>query len=235
MVFSIFPHIACRSQSKISGEIVVKEQFGKYKLYVQGTLQSGGIVKGIWKKLLQRLTSHARPPDWQVSRLTNVLILGLGGGTVVKLIDKVYLKEHFVKIVGIEIDPEIIKISRKYFGLDKIKNLKIIQADAFEWVARKTPRRWADALLRGGGKKERSNLIIIDLYLGKKYPKKAESEEFLENIKKRLSKDGVAIFNRLRVREADLTEFEKKLKRHFFSVEKVKTPTNLFFIVWKLS
>lgn len=223
MTFSIFPRIAYQTTSKISGEIVVKEQFGQCKLYVQGTLQSGGIIRNIWKKPLSQVTRNTL-------HVTRCLILGLGGGTIVQLI-----KQHCsnVKITAVELDPEIIKIGKRYFNLGEVENLEVIQADAFEWVVRKTPRRWRGDDLDSCEVKEKGkgfDLIIVDFYLGKKFPKRAGSPKFLENVRTPLSKNGIAIFNRLRSRGENLEGFEKKLRINFSSVEKVKATTNLFFI-----
>lgn len=89
MSFSIFPRKVFEVKSKISGEIVVQEQLGLYTLHVQNLIQSGGIVKGIWKKAFR-----------QVRDVSKCLMLGLGGGTVVQLI-----KSHSsnAEITGVEI------------------------------------------------------------------------------------------------------------------------------------
>ena len=205
MTFSIIPRRVYETVSPFSGKIVVEEQLGLYSLSVQNLIQSGGWVKTIWKKPLKRLTSHVSP-------ITNVLLLGLGGGTVAWLIKNYWPQ---TKIVGVEIDPEIIKISKKYFGLDNVPGLQIVNADAFDYIKKA---------------KQKFDLIIVDLYLGRKFPKKAESEEFFREIKKILTPKGIVIFNRLKIEKGDLSAFEQELKNYFSSVELVKTSTNLFFL-----
>lgn len=205
MSFSIIPRQVDEVISPVSGKIVVEEQLGLYTLSVQNLIQSGGLVKTIWKKPLRRIASH-------VSRITNVLVLGLGGGTVARLI-KDYWPE--AKIVGVEIDPAIIKIGKKYFGLDRISGLKIVNADAFDYINRT---------------KQKFDLIIIDLYLGHQLPKKAESQDFWQSLKKRLTAKGVIIFNCLKNKD-NLARFEEKLKTCFSLVELVKTSTNWFFLI----
>ncbi|HUS60191.1 MAG TPA: methyltransferase domain-containing protein [Nevskiaceae bacterium] len=205
MSFSIFPRKVFEVKSKISGEIVVQEQLGLYTLHVQNLIQSGGIVKGIWKKALHYV--QGKP------FVSGCLVLGLGGGTVVQLV-----KSHSsnAEITGVEIDPEIIKIGKKYFGLGEVDGLKIIQADAFNF--------------NNIYYRSQYDLIVVDLYLGKKFPVKAASDEFLKKIKNLLLPEGTAIFNRLRTGK-ELGSFEKKLKNHFSRVNLVKTSTNLFFLV----
>lgn len=213
MSFSIFPRTVYKTTSKISGEIEVKEQLGKYTLHVQGLIQSGGLVKNIWIKPLKKILNSK-------FLIRNSLILGLGGGTVVQLI-----KKHFpeAKIVAIEIDPEVIKIGREYFGLGKTENLKIINTNAFTWLH--------PQYNNGVYYTESFDLIIIDLYLGNKFPRKAENGEFLKGVKKLLAKNGMVIINRLRSEGKDLISFEKKLRKHFSTVESVEVKTNLFLLL----
>lgn len=222
MSFSIFPRTVYKTKSKISGEIVVQEQLGLYTLHVQNLIQSGGIVKGIWKKPLHFV--QGKP------FVSKCLMLGLGGGTVVQLIK---LQFPQAKIVCIEIDPEIIKIGKKYFGLGKIADLETVEIDAFEWVriqAQSQHKNTSDGGPRGllRGERRKFDLIIVDLYLGDKFPPQAEKDKFLAKVKNLLSKGGMTIFNRLRSDETE--NFEKKLKKYFSSVKKVETPTNLFFL-----
>ena len=209
MTFFLFPRTVYKTKSKISGEIVVKEQLGDYTLHVQGLIQSGGIIKGIWKKPL-------RFAQGKLS-VSNCLILGLGGGTVVQLIKNRWPE---AKIIGVEIDPEIIKIGRKFFGLGEIKNLEIIKANAFKWV---------DGHFNDLNHQSKFDLIIIDLYLGKEFPKEVESEEFLKNLKKLLAKKGLVIFNWLKGKSEK--QFEEKIKKIFPAIERIETPTNLFFVL----
>lgn len=201
MSFSFFPQTVYQVKSKISGLIEVREQFGRSTLHVQGLIQSGGIVKGIWKKPLKR-----------IKKVSRVLVLGLGGGTAIQLVKE---KSPEAEIVGVEIDPEIIKIGKRFFGLGKIKKLKIVNADAFKWL--KSPCGQFD-------------LIIVDVYLGKEFPREGEGEEFLEGIKRLLTEDGMVIFNRLRIKKDNLGLFEKRLKKKFSWAESVKTLTNFFFL-----
>lgn len=210
MSFSIFPRTVFKTKTKINGEIVVKEQLGQYTLHIQGLIQSGGIIKEIWEKPLKQVTHNKL-------HVTSCLVLGLGGGTVVQLIKN---RWPDAKIIGIEIDPEIIKIGRKFFGLGEIKNLEIIKANAFKWV---------DGHFNDLNHQSKFDLIIVDLYLGKEFPKEVESEEFLKNLKKLLAKNGLVIFNWLKGKSEK--QFEEKIKKIFSAIERIETPTNLFFVL----
>jgi spermidine synthase len=203
MSFSLLPKKIYEARSRISGEILVEEQFGKMNLRVQGVTQSGWFVKGFWKRVLRRINNYE-------SKIKNVLILGLGGGSVVQPIKSLWPEAG---IIGIEVDPEIIKVGKEFFNLGKAEGLDIVQDDAFEYLK---------------GNRKEFDLILVDLYLGKVFPKKAENKEFLNNIKKLLGKSGVAVFNRLKT--DDVQNFDANLKSCFSRVETVKAPTNFLFL-----
>lgn len=205
MSFFLFPRIIFKTKSEINGKIIVKEQFGHYTLYVQDLIQSGGIIKDIWKKPIKKIKKGLE--------VKNCLVLGLGGGTLVQLIKARWPE---AKITGIEIDPEIVKIGKQFFHLDKIDNLEMINQDAFSWLAKSQDKKF--------------DLILVDFYLGYQFPQQAEGDEFIKKLKKILTKKGLVVFNRLRLPDQDLTGFEKKLGNHFSQIETLKTPANLFFL-----
>ncbi|HLZ23262.1 MAG TPA: hypothetical protein VKQ30_14180 [Ktedonobacterales bacterium] len=64
------------------------------------------------------------------------LLLGLGGGTVAKLLAR---RCPDVAMVGVERDVEVIALARSEFGLDGLSHLTIVEADAFAWVAEHAP------------------------------------------------------------------------------------------------
>ena len=216
MPFSLLPRTILETKSPISGEIKIVEQLGKYRLHVGEMLQSGGILEGIWRRALRQVStpSSTRGAQGKLS-VSNCLVLGLGGGTVVQLIKARYPE---AKIVSVEIDPEIIKISKKFFGLSKIENLKIVNADAIKWVAN------YDISYH----RSRFDLILVDLYIGRQLSPKVESNEFLKNLKKLLSKDGMVVFNQLKNKDGG--KLKQSLTTTFPQVEALDLKTNLFLI-----
>jgi spermidine synthase len=202
----LFYKILEKTNSPINGEITIYSIFGSPRMSIGGLLQSGGVVADIWKKAIKRISSI----QCQVS---SVLILGLGCGTAAKLFSE---KWPQAKIVGVEIDPTVIRLGKKYFGLDKIPNLEIVRRDAINYVSK----------CQVSGIKEKFNLILVDLYLGEKVPQKAESLTFLRNL---LSSKSFVVFNRLfwdeHKKRAEL--FVKKIEKIFSRVELVRTVANL--------
>ncbi|MBI4130078.1 fused MFS/spermidine synthase, partial [Candidatus Roizmanbacteria bacterium] len=201
-----------QTQSPVNGLISVIEQFGKRELVVGGLQQSGDLVELIWKSALQ----HIQNTKYKVR---NILILGLGGGSAVKVINRYFPNAI---IIGVEIDPVIIDVGKKYFQLGKYKNLIIIQTDAFEYVKNENDLNHFN----------RFDLIVVDLYVGEEIPKKLKSDPFLNNLKRVLAKDGRVMINHLRGkgREKELASFTKHLNRVFPSVTNVRPLVNQVFI-----
>ena len=196
--------------SPINGEIkIIEDFFSRKEMVVDGICQSGGLVERLWKVALSTVQSSK-------FKVQSCLILGLGCGDAARLINEVWPK---AQITGVEVDQKVVEIGKKYFGLGEVLNLEIFVADAIKFVDTKykIPNT-------------RYNLILVDLYLGKDYPKEAESKEFLNGLKNVLNKDGLVIINRLYYTSSfkkKAKSFLKKVKEIFSKVETKKAVTNL--------
>ena len=188
-------------KSKFNRDIKVVRSlgFGTY-IQVNNLTQSGGIVETFWKETLRKIKKE---------KITKVLILGLGGGTVSKLIKKYWPQSE---ITGVEIDPVMVELGKKYLGLG---NAEIIIQDAYEFIEKN---------------KEKYDLVIVDLYIGDEFPNKFEDEDFL----KLLTKNKLVIFNRLYFGEKrkEAVKFGKKLEKIFSKVEWFYPQANLMFFCY---
>lgn len=193
--------------SPINGSIKVIKSlaFGTY-IQVDNLTQSGGVVYEVWKFVLGKL-SH------ELSGVKNCLILGLGGGSAGKLVKKFWPE---AKITGVDIDPIMVELGEKYLGL---RDIKVVIDDVEKFIAKN---------------REKFDLILVDTYLGDKYPEKFEKENFVRLIKKLLSKKGVAIFNRLYYAEKrpPAMKFAKKLEKEFDKVTPVFPEANVMFVCY---
>lgn len=191
-------------ESKFNGHLRVVRTFG-LGTYIQadGLTQSGGIVERIWKQALRKVHGS-------LITVHRSLILGLGGGTAAKLIQKYW---PWAKIVGVEIDPVMVELGKRYLRLDSSKT-KITIQDAYDYCL--VPNAY--------------DLVVVDLYHGDKFPKKFESEKFL----KRLTKNGMVIFNRLYFgdKRSEAVKFGKKLEKIFPRVEYFYPEANLILICY---
>jgi len=111
---------------------------------------------------------------------TDVLIVGLAGGTVSNLITRVLAPMlGDVEITGVELDPEVIAVADRYLDLDR-SQLTTVVADGRVWL------RDSDA---------KFDLIILDAYHQPSIPAHMATIEFFENVHSHLSADGLAVLN----------------------------------------
>ena len=109
---------------------------------------------------------------------TNILVLGLGAGSIVSILRDEYKLD--TPITAVELDPEILRLGKKYFGLNEYKNLNIIEQDAYDLVITC---------------EEKFDLIAVDLFVDLDVPDKFASEEFNYHLNKLLMPKGLLIFN----------------------------------------
>ncbi len=143
-------------------------------------------------------------------QINSLLILGLGAGVQVKLYNKTYQVKD---IVGVEIDPLIADLGKKYFGLDD-HNLQIIIDDASHYIKNVTAR---------------FDVIILDAYKGNKYDVTSGSREMLRDIVHKLTSRGVLVINRV-FGDATNASLEKDLTSLFTTVFIFKVHKNVFYI-----
>lgn len=197
-----FPQVVYRTSSPINGEIKVISVFGKYSISVGNLTQSGPIVEGLWKQAIKNVTCYKL-------HVTRVLVLGVAGGSVIKVLHNKFPQ---TEITGIEIDPKMVEIGRKYFNLDKYQ-AEIILKDAFTFI---------DQVKQG-----KYDLIIVDILLGRKIPERLAQKPFLYKLKNLLNRNGIIIFNRLRLKESkDDINFINKLRSIFSRVKICKPLVN---------
>jgi spermidine synthase len=119
-------------------EIVVRG--GRRTLRIDGsfasTWQPGRETTGsVWDGIAAGLL--ALPPE----RRRSVLLLGLGGGSAARVVRAVAPR---ARIVGVEIDPGVVRAARRWFDLDAL-GIEVVVDDAARFLAR--TRRRFDAVL----------------------------------------------------------------------------------------
>jgi len=221
-------------KSPINGKVqaIKSFAFGTY-LQVGKLTQSGGVVYNVWRTTLKKVKGKRQDLPAGKAGVKDCLILGLAGGSVAKLVRKYWGWD--VEITGVDIDPIMVKMGRKHLGLDKYK-VNVVIEDAYEFLRKTENRKRASAKASGDAKPNtKYDLICTDLYVGDQYPAKFEKEEFLKLIRKLLSKNGIAVFNRLYYDEkrAQAMKFGKVLEKHFTSVTPVFPQANIMFVCRK--
>jgi spermidine synthase len=116
--------------------------------------------------------------DIREREITNALILGFGAGSVASILCEEYKKA--VHLTGVEKDPVVIDLAKKYFHLEKYKNLSLHLEDAGAFVAR------CD---------QQFDLIVVDVFVGAEVPQQFKQEKFLTGLGRLLAPRGICFFN----------------------------------------
>lgn len=177
----------------------MRERNGVCELYLDGYPQTQKQYRQDWGKLLKKVSGET------------VLLLGLGGGDVVKILTSQHTclagRQASKLITAVELEPEVIAAARVYFGMVPNEKLIILAEDAKQFMERN---------------ERQYDLVVVDLYSGDGVPKFVESEQFLREIARALAPRGVAIINYAShiFGKAEFEKFENKLKKVFSHVTK---------------
>ena len=126
------------------------------------------------------------PPDG-----ANVLLLGLGLGSVPFMLESVFEKDY--QITAVELDETVIELASKY-TLPRLRNkVMVVHADAAIYLQ-------VDI--------NRYDMIIVDVFIEDIIPGFFEQTKGLKQIKERLLPNGMLLYNRLyrTKRDKELTE-----------------------------
>ncbi len=108
----------------------------------------------------------------------SAIVLGLGGGGLIHAL------RHFdsgIKLTGVEINPDVIEVAKRYFQLPIGKKLKLINQDASDFLAE--------------GSHKRVDLIFADLYNFDGADSAQHSKTFIEQSAALLKSDGFLVIN----------------------------------------
>ena len=124
------------------------------------------------KYALSSLVFNAKPE--------NVLIIGLGGGTLSNILLEMYPQ---INIDNVEIDPAVVRVAREYFDFIETDKVKSYTQDGRIFVK------------RAKRKNKQYDLIILDAFNGEYIPEHLLTQEFLQETKSLLTDEGILVAN----------------------------------------
>ena len=126
-------------------------------------------------------TEYFHMPFLWNARMTNVLMIGLGGASTQRSF------QHFypgLTVETVEIDPEVLQTAKDYFQFSESNTQKVHVADGRMYLKRDPAKH---------------DLIILDAYLGGRYglgiPQHLATKEFFELTRDHLTTNGVVAYN----------------------------------------
>ena len=147
---------------------------GRLQLVAQDAIYSFGDYYLNFRKLLEVFDFS------QLPERANVLVLGLGLGSIIELLEK--LVEVDYDYVAVEIDPEIIDLAAFYSLPHLSSPVEVREADALTFLQ-------LDA--------RRYDLICVDVFQDATVPDHLNATDFLELLAETLAPGGALIYNRL--------------------------------------
>ncbi|MDI6804777.1 MAG: methyltransferase domain-containing protein [Bacteroidota bacterium] len=187
------PRIIARSTSDVSGLIEVIDIGRERQLLINGETHSFIMTRGKWNEVKRECWGYMSRSPFALTKQPRVLVCGLGGGSIIHLLDKSYHPAYFT---AIEHDPEIVKLAMDYFSLNKIRNLSVIIGDANE------------ALNNLSDSQEKFDLIIDDVfYVSARFNVEVQ-KDLIQLFTSLLAQNGVITFNRAIDTEEDIDKVE---------------------------
>lgn len=203
---------ACSSFHNPLLEVTLRNR--RYVLDAKDSNYSFGALYIIFKNVFDELSIKER-------NINSCLLMGLGGGSIVNLLRKKH--QLTMPIIGVEIDPVVIELGKKYFDLDGYKDLYVVNEDAYDFAKNCNSK---------------FDLIIIDLYINDEVPGKFHTKEFISFLEKMSHKSSVILFNKMvnsKKAKEDYSTLVKDMSAEFGAVSlltyKVNEVTNKIICV----
>jgi len=160
-------------------------------LYRPGNTTTGSVWDALAAPILLLPASHRR----------SVLILGLGGGSAARIVRALAPR---ARIVGIELDPEVVRAAKRWFDLDEL-GIEVVVGDAHGYLRR--ARRQFD-------------VVLEDVFVGRgRGVHKPEwlLQEGLELAARRVAHGGLLVSNAI----DEAPAVARTLRRHFPSTLRI--------------
>jgi precorrin-6B methylase 2 len=185
-----FPiHTSQKINSAKNGLLRIETWFGRTSVICDGVFQSGRYMQKVFQGMLRML-----PRDFKPKR---ILILGLGAGGCMPIVQKRFRNSH---IVALEHDEVMIEIAKRTYLRDSdVSKIEIIPGDALQTLPK------LDGLF---------DLILIDLFCGSRVAGALACEEALTNLRQLLAWQGYVIANFFQEAALFSAIFEKYFSFH---------------------
>jgi len=180
--------------SLINSDLYILLAKGRYQLVTSNAVYSWADLYANFFKAFQRL-------DWSRVSGDNVLILGLGLGSIPYMLKTKFNKS--LKYTAVELDQDVIQLARKYVLDDLEVPVQIFHADASEFVVQPT-QQW--------------DMACVDVFIDDRIPDRIKTTEFLESLRACLTESGLVLYNTLARTKADRDRSQRFLEDVFLPV-----------------
>ncbi len=167
------------TSSELNPYLSVSLVKGRYQLNTANAVYSFADLYTNFRRAFQQLEIKSQP-------VSDVLILGFGLGSIPYMLEKVF--DCRFNYTAVEIDEEVLYLANKYTLSDIASPIELITADAFDFAAQCETQY---------------DLICMDVFLDDIIPEDFETLDFLADLQRMLSPQGILLYNRLSYSEGD--------------------------------
>lgn len=189
--------------------LLLNEGQGIHSIYNPAAVQTNGT----WDYFT--IAPFFNAPPYTVDRVKRLAVIGLAAGTIPRLYTDIYGP---IPIDGIEIDPKIVQVGRDYFGMTQ-PNLNVIVGDGRAALVNST---------------QQYDVVAVDAFRVPYIPWHLTTREYLQDLRRRLTPDGVLAVNvgRTRTDYQMVDAMAQTAAQVFPSVHVVDVPGTLNSIVY---
>ncbi len=198
--------------SPILGLIEIWEKYNGEKILTINKYHHGistdakSFKKSYWYYIAKQALDHIKH-----QKKPEVLFFGLGANASSRTIDQQNPQAHQTII---EIDHSIIEACKEFFHLDEMKNMTVIEGDAYKLI---DERKYSQ---------KKFDVMVVDIFTGipPYVSTKTNQPPFIEKLQKWLKKDGLIIFNRpanIAADREDTKKLDAYLRTKFKKVQTV--------------
>jgi spermidine synthase len=160
--------------------IRVIDEAGIRTLYFDAGMETRMSLKNNIEGHFEYIDYFHTPWLWN-TQITNVLMIGLGGGSAQRAFKYYYPDVAFRTV---EIDPTVVRVAQEYFNVRESENHKIEVSDGRVFLRRSSAHY---------------DVILLDAYIGDRYgssiPQHLATKEFFELARDHLTTNGVVAYN----------------------------------------
>jgi spermidine synthase len=202
----LYPVPIRKSGSDINPRLELYFYRGTYQLGTPEAMYSSGKTYEPIIKALSRIKSV-----W-LKDVKEVLLLGTGLASAVHILDA---KKLYPKVKMVDVDSLVLDWAMEFLPNPTRGNVIPVQADALQFIRED---------------KDYYELIIVDVFIGRKVPAPITEFPFLKQCKERLLPDGKLILNFIVEKKGDDFRLKGTLERLFEKVDEVGFGENRVFV-----
>ena len=207
---SYFSEVPLESvDSTISHRLHVSMTRGRLQLTTDHVIYS-------WEDLYRNFRYASSRIDWKKFRPKNILVLGLGLGSVIQILERKV--SYPLSITAVELDEGVLYLVKKYSASKFRSPVQYICADAYAFILQNT---------------QKFDLILFDIFVDDYIPSQFESLAFTKKLAESLSKGGLILYNRIAMDPSQIMHnmefYDQAFSRVFPDAEILQIKTNWVF------